>query len=110
MPASPSLLLVSAPFHWPYSPATSLQPMTGVAGLLRVRRDRPRHRRAAEQRDEIATLHVWMAPAWQEIIWRAAQRSLAVMCPACWCSPGGLLALMGSANRGLITRTGSMSR
>src|SRR6516165_7210427 len=71
MPASPSLLLVSAPFHWPYSPATSLQPMTGVAGLLRVRRDRPRHRRAAEQRDEIATLHVWMAPAWQEIIWRA---------------------------------------
>ena len=25
--------------------------------------------------------------AWQEIIWRAAQRSLAVMCPACWCSP-----------------------
>src|SRR5262249_39547605 len=43
-----------------------------------------------------------MAPAWQEIIWRAAQRSLAVMCPACWCSPGGLLALMGSANRVLI--------
>ena len=54
--------------------------------------------------------HVWMAPAWQEIIWRAAQRSLAVMCPACWCSPGGLLALMGSANRVLIIRTGSMSR
>ena len=27
--------------------------------------------------------HVWMAPAWQEIIWRTAQRSLAVMCPAC---------------------------
>jgi hypothetical protein len=23
------------------------------------------------------------------------QSSLAVMCPACWCSPGGLLALMG---------------
>src|SRR6516162_740089 len=55
--------------------------------------------RAAEQRDERAPSHVWMAPAWQEIIWRAAQRSLAVMCPACWCSPGGLLALMGSANR-----------
>src|SRR5262245_59470689 len=53
------------------------------------------HRRAAEQRDEVAPLHVWMAPAWQEIIWRAAQRSLAVMCPACWCNPGGLLALMG---------------
>jgi hypothetical protein len=29
------------------------------------------------------SVHVWMAPAWQEIIWRAAQRSLAVMCPAC---------------------------
>src|SRR5262249_42707674 len=61
-------------------------------------------------RDELAPPHVWMAPAWQEIIWRAAQRSLAVMCPACWCSPGGLLALMGSANRVLIIRTGSMSR
>jgi hypothetical protein len=23
-------------------------------------------RRAAEQRDELAPLHVWMAPAWQE--------------------------------------------
>src|SRR5262245_1303734 len=65
---------------------------------------------AAQQRDEIAPPHVWMAPAWQEIIWRAAQRSLAVMCPACWCSPGGLLARMGSANRVLIIRTGSMSR
>src|SRR5215471_2469529 len=78
--------------------------------LLRTRRERPRGRRPAEQRDELAALHVWMAPAWQEIIWRAAQRSLAVMCPACWCSPGGLLALMGSANRVLIIRTGSMSR
>src|SRR5262245_36945179 len=29
-----------------------------------------------------------MAPAWQEIIWRAAQRSLVVMCPACWCNSG----------------------
>src|SRR4249920_2081054 len=51
--------------------------------LLRIRCERPRRRRAAEQRDEVATLHVWMAPAWQEIIWRTAQRSLAVMCPAC---------------------------
>ena len=34
--------------------------------------DNPEHSRS----------HVWMAPAWQEIIWRAAQRSLAVMCPA----------------------------
>src|SRR5262245_46620218 len=78
--------------------------------LLRMRRERPHRCRAAEERDELAPLHVWMAPAWQEIIWRAAQRSLAVMCPACWCSPGGLLALMGSANRVLIIRTGSMSR
>src|SRR5262249_31527318 len=78
--------------------------------LLRTRRERPRRRRAAEQRDELATLHVWMAPAWQEIIWRAAQRSLAVMCPACSRSPDGLLALMESANRGLITRAGSMSQ
>src|SRR5262249_27897731 len=78
--------------------------------LLRARRERPGGR-AAEQRDELAAPHhVWMAPAGQEIIWRAAQRSLAVMCPACWCSPGGPLALMGSANRVLIIRTGSMSR
>src|SRR5262249_5436126 len=78
--------------------------------LLRACRERPRRRRAAEKRDERAASHVWMAPAWQEIIWRAAQRSLAVMCPACWCSPGGLLALMGCANRVLIIQTGSMSR
>src|SRR5262249_484156 len=92
---------------------------TGISGvkadhrhrrLLRARGERPRECRAADKRDELAALHVWMAPAWQEIIWRAAQRSLAVMCPACWCSPGGLLALMGSANRVLIIRTGSMSR
>src|SRR5262249_59199571 len=49
--------------------------------LLRARRKRPR-RRAAEQRDELAAFHVWMAPAWQEITSRSAQRSLAVMCPA----------------------------
>jgi hypothetical protein len=30
-----------------------------------------------------ARFHVWMAPAWQEITSRAAQKSLAVMCPAC---------------------------
>jgi len=81
--------------------------------LLSARHERP-CRRAAKQHDELPTFnaapHVWMAPAWQEIIWRAAQRSLAVMCPACWCSPGGLLALMGSANRVLIIRTGSMSQ
>jgi hypothetical protein len=51
--------------------------------LLRTGHRRPR-RRTAEQRDEVAPLHVWMAPAWQEIFGRAAQqRSLAVMCPAC---------------------------
>src|SRR5947207_1616044 len=54
--------------------------------------------------------HVWMAPAWQEISSRAAQKSLAVMCPACSRSPDGPLALMESANRGLITRAGSMSQ
>ena len=78
--------------------------------LLRACRERPRGCRAAEQRDELAPLHVWMAPAWQEITSRAAQKSLAVMCPACSRSPDGLLALMGSANRGLIIRAGSMSR
>src|SRR5262249_32557287 len=50
-------------------------------------------------------LHVWMAP-WQEKMSRAAQKSLAVMCPARSRSPDGLLALMESANRGLITRAG----
>jgi hypothetical protein len=64
----------------------------------------------AEQRYEIAPLHVWMAAAWQEKMQRAAQKSLAVMCPACSRSPDGLLALMESANRGLITRAGSMSQ
>jgi hypothetical protein len=51
--------------------------------LLRARGERPHRRRSAEQRDELAALHVWMAPAWQEKIKRAAQKSLAVMCPAC---------------------------
>jgi len=60
--------------------------------------------------NELAPLHVWMAPAMQEVMWRVVQVSLAVMCPACCCSPEGLLALMGSANRGLIIRTGSLSR
>ena len=59
---------------------------------------------------KLVVSHVWMAPAWQELNWRAAQRSLAVMCPACRRSPEGLLALMGSANRVLITRAGSMSQ
>jgi hypothetical protein len=36
-------------------------------GLLRVRTERPRGSRSAEQRDELAPApHVWMAPAWQE--------------------------------------------
>src|SRR5262245_5602546 len=81
-----------------------------LVALLRARRERPRCGRATEQRNERAAFHVWMAPAWQEIIWRAAQKSLAVMCPACSRSPEGLLALMESANRGLITRAGSMSQ
>src|SRR2546429_420600 len=32
--------------------------------LLRARRERPRGRCAAEERDERAPRHVWMAPAW----------------------------------------------
>src|SRR5262249_24063860 len=86
------------------------EPDSPDLALLRARRERPCGSRAAEQRDELAPVHVWMAPAWQEKIERAAQKSLAVMCPACSRSPDGLLALMGSANRGLITRAGSMSR
>src|SRR5437868_12509877 len=78
--------------------------------LLRPHHTRPRRRRDTKQLDEVATLHVWMAPAWQEEMQRAAQKSLAVMCPACSRSPDGLLALMESANRGLITRAGSMSQ
>jgi hypothetical protein len=34
--------------------------------------------RAAEQGDELAPFHVWMAPAWQEIIWRARLRVASV--------------------------------
>src|SRR5262249_56136385 len=97
-------------FHESLGRLSVEEPNQGHCRTLRPRRERPRRRRAAEQRDELAPPHVWMAPAWQEIIWRAAQRSLAVMCPACWCSPGGLLALMGYANRVLIIRTGSMSQ
>jgi hypothetical protein len=37
---------------------------------------------ARAERREGAAIHVWMAPAWQEITSRAAQKSLAVMCPA----------------------------
>jgi len=58
--------------------AKKSNPRQPASRLLRPRRQRPRCRRAAEQRDELAPFHVWMAPAWQEIIWRAAQRSLAV--------------------------------
>src|SRR5262245_14578179 len=52
--------------------------------LLRARRKRPCGQSAAEQRDEVA---------WQEEMQRAAQKSLAVMCPACplsfWSEPSG---------------------
>jgi hypothetical protein len=51
--------------------------------------------------------HVWMAPAVQEVMGRAWCRG---RLQSCWCSPGGLLALMGSAHRDLIIRTGSLSR
>src|SRR6266480_1795403 len=66
---------------------------------------------ALARRDGLVALGICeMAPAWQEKMQRAAQKSLAVMCPACSRSPDGLLALMESANRGLITRAGSMSQ
>ena len=45
-----------------------MNPLIGwlaASRLLRARGERP-CRRAAEQRDERAALHVWMAPAWQE--------------------------------------------
>jgi hypothetical protein len=72
--------------------------------LLRRRHGWPHHCKS-KSRDELAAFHVWMAPAWQEIILRAALRSLAVMCPAFGCSPTRLLALMESANRRLVTRS-----
>src|SRR5262249_4546807 len=78
--------------------------------LLRLRHERPRGSRAAEQRDALVASHVWMAPAWQAKLERAAQKSLAVMLPACSRSPDGLVALMESATRGLITRAGSMTQ
>src|SRR5262249_41604418 len=34
--------------------------------LLRASREWPRRRRTAQQRYELASFHVWMAPAWQE--------------------------------------------
>src|SRR5438128_2261720 len=71
--------------------------------LLRARRERPRGCRAAERRDELAALHVWMAPAWQEEMQRAAQKSLAVMCPACSRSPDGLLVCVPKTSSFLIT-------
>jgi hypothetical protein len=50
--------------------SSGLSFVTGTAphplALLRARRERPSDCRAAEQRDEIASFHVWMAPAWQE--------------------------------------------
>jgi hypothetical protein len=49
--------------------------------MLRARGARP-YDRTSCKRNEFAPFHVWMAPAWQEIILRAARGSLAVMCPA----------------------------
>jgi hypothetical protein len=34
--------------------------------LLRTHGERPTGGDAAEQEDELAAIHVWMAPAWQE--------------------------------------------
>jgi len=44
-----------------------MYPMIGsLPALLRARRKRPGGSGSAEQRDELAPFHVWMAPAWQE--------------------------------------------
>jgi hypothetical protein len=51
--------------------------------LVRAIPERPHGCCAAEQRHDVASSHVWMAPAWQEEMQHAAQKSLAVMCPAC---------------------------
>src|SRR5262249_37734668 len=55
-------------------------------------------RATAEQHDELAATHVWMSSAWQEKMQRAAQKSLAVVCPACSRQSGE------STNRGLMDR------
>jgi hypothetical protein len=55
----------------------------GIPLLRRAAHTKRHGECSAKQRDELAAPHVWMAPAWQEIFERAAQRSLAVMCPAC---------------------------
>ena len=47
--------------------------MWTTLAVLRRQLKRPcGRRRATEQRDELAAFHVWRAPAWQEIISRAA--------------------------------------
>ena len=96
------------PFNMPRLTATVCSPGQRHRRLLRARGERSSCR-AADERVEIAPLHVWMAPAWQEIIWRAARGRLQSLSGLLMVSDG-LLALMGSANRGLIIRTGSMSR
>ena len=40
-----------------------LQTSSFTAGMLRSQQPR---RRTADERNELASLHVWMAPAWQE--------------------------------------------
>ena len=45
------------------SPSARPNPPHLLALLLRAHRERPRGCRAAEQRDELPPLHVWMAPA-----------------------------------------------
>jgi hypothetical protein len=37
-----------------------------LRATMRARPKRPRRRCAAEKGDELASFHVWMAPAWQE--------------------------------------------
>ena len=46
-------IIIEAPLRYP---------ITGTPRLLRARRERPRGRRAAEQRHELATFHYPMSP------------------------------------------------
>jgi hypothetical protein len=50
-----------------------------IRDLLSMWRERPCTRCADEQSNEGAPFHVWLAPAWQEITSRAAQKSLAAL-------------------------------
>ena len=58
------------------------KPVSLFGSVSRPRRGRKHERKHAEQ-EESPPVHVWMAPALQEIVIGEAQSSPAVMCPAC---------------------------